>query len=203
METSRPVGRGLWSPIALAGRPTVLVVDASQNVEGWEAEACRRMFASIQRRHLRVAAPGVVYAIRPDDLAPYAERHASFNTLLLCCHGGGAGVPPEAGLAGYWTWLDAHLPRMSKLFVACTWDPYDAEASKAVLGGRVSFAAIALAPHSPMAPREASLFFLKFLTELDLHSERDVTGRMVWFAASKARELLRRRNLPGKVGVRC
>ena len=44
---------------------------------------------------------------------------------------------------------------------------------------------------------------LKFFTEMGLHSSDDITGKMVWFSCSKARELLRRRRLVGKVGVRC
>ena len=44
---------------------------------------------------------------------------------------------------------------------------------------------------------------MEFFTELELHFEDSITGKMVWFSGSKARELLRRGRLLGKSGVRC
>ena len=54
-----------------------------------------------------------------------------------------------------------------------------------------------------LTPREAGLYFLKFFIELHLHAPSEISGRMVWFSASKAAALLRRRGLPGTVGLRC
>ena len=53
-----------------------------------------------------------------------------------------------------------------------------------------------------MTGREGGLFFLKFFTELHLHSEVDMTGRMAWFSWSKATALLKRRRLKGSFGLR-
>ena len=53
-----------------------------------------------------------------------------------------------------------------------------------------------------MSGREGGLFLLKFFTELDLHSEVNMTGRMAWFSWSKASELLKRRQLTGRFGLR-
>ena len=72
-----------------------------------------------------------------------------------------------------------------------------------LLRGSTDLAPFALAPTSPLTPREAGLYFLKFFIELHLHAPSEISGRMVWFSASKAAALLRRRGLAGTVGVRC
>ena len=55
-----------------------------------------------------------------------------------------------------------------------------------------------------MSVRAAGLFFMKFFVELDMHSEAadSMTGKMVWFGHSKAREILRRRNYEGRVSLK-
>ena len=106
-------------------------------------------------------------------------------------------------MASYWAWLNSQVELPPLVFAACTWESYDPSVSREILESPDTFAPLALAPQSPLTPREASLFLLKFFTELDLHSTDSITGRMVWFSHSKARELLRRRRLAGKVGLRC
>ena len=46
---------------------------------------------------------------------------------------------------------------------------------------------------------------MKFFAEVDMHSEstESMTGKMIWFGHSKAREILRRRKYDGRVGLRC
>jgi hypothetical protein len=56
---------------------------------------------------------------------------------------------------------------------------------------------------SPMSAREAGLFYLKFFTELNLHSKDHISGKMVWFSFSKAKEFLKRRRYSAKFGARC
>ena len=82
-------------------------------------------------------------------------------------------------------------------------EDYDPETTHDILKSPTNFAPLAVAQGSPLTPREAGLFFLKFFIELDLHSSDEISGRMVWFSWSKARELLRRRRLTGVVEVRC
>ena len=191
------------SNASIPGRPTILVVDASGDRGGWEADFCNRLFVSLRRRGLRLHGDTPARVASPQALTPHLEPQEAFNCLLLCCHGNAEKVSSNVGLGEYWRWLDSCLPPSSKLFAACTWESYDAEASRELLDSAESFAGMALAPESPLIPREAWLFFLKFFTELDLHSTENVTGRMVSFSHLKARELLRRRRLPGKIGVRC
>ena len=62
--------------------------------------------------------------------------------------------------------------------------------------------AMALAPLSPLTPREGGLFFVKFFTELDLHSLDRISAGIVRFSYAKARHLLDRRHMRGKIGVR-
>jgi len=179
------------------------MVDASRNLEGWEFEFCDRLYASMRRRGLLLKGSAPARVEQPEDLASHLEPQDAFNCILLFGHGDGEHVPHGADLRGYWAWLNSHTTLSPKLFAVCTWESYDPVTGQEILESPNSFAPLALAPQSPLTPREASLFFLKFFTEMELHSSDSVTGRMAWFSCSKARELLRRRRLPGKVGLRC
>ena len=91
------------------------------------------------------------------------------------------------------------------LVALCTWAHHDPDLGRSELlreSPRTS-SPFALAPTSPLTPREAGLYFLKFFIELHLHAPKEISGRMVWFSASKAAALLRRRGLAGTVGARC
>ncbi len=197
---SRPLV--LWSPASLPGAPTLLLVDASGNQQGWEHAFTDRLYSTMQRRGLRLKESAPVRVVRPEELESYLQPEEAFNCLLLFCHTGEQpGVLPS--LMAYWTWLSARPWATPKLFAACTWEDYDPPTTNAILKASPGFAPLALAPLSPLTPREAGLYFLKFFSELDIHTSEVVTGKMVWFSASKAREILRRRKLTGSVGVRC
>ncbi len=189
--------------MSIPGRPTLLVVDASGNQLGWEEEFTDRVFSTMQRRRLFLKGEALARVHRPEDLTPYLQPEDAFNCILLFAHGANPKDASVAPLRSYWSWLRAYPWRTQKLFAACTWEGDDPQTSKEVLEAPTSFAPLALAPLSPLSVREAGLYFLKFFAELDLHTEDAVTGKMVWFSASKAREILRRRKLAGTVGVRC
>jgi hypothetical protein len=193
----------LWSPVALPGRPTLLVVDASGNAGGWEAEFCDRLFESMRRRKLHLHGDAPVRVQAPGELARHLEPPDACNCLLLFSRGDQGSDAAGTGLRSYWEWLEAHPPASPKLFASCAWEAYDPELSRRILGDRRDFAPIVLTQESPLTPREAGLFFLKLFTELDLHCPESITGKMVWFSYIKTRELLKRRQLPGRVGVRC
>ena len=193
----------LWSSNSIPGKPTILLVDASCNRGGWEFDFCDRLYASMKRRGLLLKVSAPVRVERPEELLPHLEPQHDFNCMLLFDHGEGEYAAPETNLTSYWTWLNSRVQPPGLLFAACMWESFDPTVSQEILGSGESFAPLALAPQTPLTPREAGLFFLKFFIELDLHSGDAITGRMVWFACSKARELLRRRRLTGKVGARC
>ena len=193
----------LWSSVSIPGKPTILVVDASRNVGGWEYEFSDRLSGNMKRRGLLMETDSPVRVELPGDLLTHLESEKGFNCILLLAHGDGTCVQSAARLSSYWEWLNSGARLPPVLFAACMWEGYDPEVSREILESPDSFAPLAVAPQSPMTPREAGLFLLKFFTELDLHSDESITGRMVWFACSKARELLRRRRLTGKFGARC
>ena len=182
----------VWSAASIPGAPTLLVVDASDGREGWEADFCRRLAGSLARRGLSVA------------LAPSADLQAHLgdspppNCLLLVGH-----ATPDSRLRACWEWLQAQESLPPMLVALCTWGDHDPDLSDEVLRGATDLAPFSLAPTSPLTPREAGLYFLKFFIELHLHAPDDISGRMVWFSASKAAALLRRRGLAGTVGARC
>ncbi len=193
----------MWSATSIPGRPTLLMVDASRNAQGWEAELCDRLFTTMRRRKLSLIGDGPVRVDRPEELAPHVGPQGSdFNAVLLLGHAGDEATASGAGLRGYWEWLSAQA-LAPKLLCLCTWEDCDSALAETVLKSEQTCAPLALAPQTPMPARAAGLFLLKFFTELELHSEQEITGRMVWFSWSKARELLRRRNLEGQYGVRC
>ena len=189
----------LWSSTSISGKPTILVVDASCNAAGWESEFCDRIFAAMKRRGLLLRGSSPVRVEDPGFLRPHLEPDEGPNCIFLLSHGNEA---TAAGLKSYWEWLNSYS-QPAKLFASCTWESYDPELTQEILKSPRTFAPLALAQQSPLTPREAGLFMLKFFTEMGLHSSDDITGKMVWFSCSKARELLRRRRLVGKVGVRC
>jgi len=192
-----------WSSVSIGGKPTILVVDASRNLEGWEFEFCDRLFTAMRRRGLLVHGSVPVRVEAPEALAQHLKPDTAFNCILLLVHGEGKRVSQEAKLRSYWTWLNSGVLLGPKLFAACTWQSYDPVASREILESTKSFAPLALAPQSSLTPREAGLFFLKFFTELELHSASSITGKMVWFSSSKAKALLQKRRLMGKVEARC
>jgi hypothetical protein len=179
-----------------------MIVDASHNLHGWESRFCDRIYSSLRKRGLCLKSEGPVGVHGPDELEPHLED-AGLNSVLLLGHGTEEGLAPGERMGAYWAWLAAREWLPPLLLAVCTWESYDPALTDRVLGASDGFAPMAVAQRSPLSPREAGLYFLKFFTELDLHSEEAITGRMVWFSDSKARELLKRRRLPGLLAVRC
>lgn len=203
MQASDP-GRGLfWSDTTIPGKPRLLMVDASGNAQGWEREFCERIVNVLRRKDVELAGGGAMRVDRAQDLAQALQDQESFNCMLLLCHGTGASVPQESNLSAFWAWMSGYDALSPKLLAVCTCEDNDPETSQRILGSSDSFAQLAVVPQSPLSPRAAGLFFMKFFTELDLHAHDSITGKMVWFSHSKAREILKRRHLPGQVGVRC
>ena len=192
----------MWSSVTIPGKPTILVVNASQDVEGWESDFCQRLFGALQRRGLQMLGDGPAELRSPADLSQLGLPE-TYNCVLLFAHAGTAKESPHAQLRAYWDHLNSRSEGQDTLFAVCTWEDFDPETTHDILKSPTNFAPLAVAQGSPLTPREAGLFFLKFFIELDLHSSDDISGRMVWFSWSKARELLRRRRLTGVVEVRC
>jgi len=190
----------LWSQITIPGKPRLLLVDGSRDLQGWEAEFCSRIFNVLGRKGINLAGEGPLKVDRPQDLFEALQDQGAFNCLFLVVHG--AQVPEESKLSSFWNWLSNYDGLTPKLLAVCTFEDHDPDTSREILSVKDSFAQFAIVPQSPLSPRGAGLFFLKFFTELDLHSHDAITGRMVWFSRSKARELLRKRRLPGEIGAR-
>lgn len=191
----------LWSRITIPGKPQLLVVDGCCNHQGWETEFCSRIFNVLGRKGINLAGEGPLRVDRPQDLSEALQDQGAFNCLFLVGHGGQ--VPEDSKLSSFWNWLSSHDGLTPKLLAVCTFEDHDPDTSQSVLSAEDSFAQLAVVPQSPLSPRGAGLFFMKFFTELDLHSHDAITGRMVWFSRTKARELLRKRRLPGEIGARC
>lgn len=193
----------LWKPITIPGKPKLAVIDGSSNAEGWEAEFSDRIFANFQRRGMLLKETILPRVNQPTELERHLTPQDSFNCILLFTHAHTQTGGSSTGLEGYWDWLSKHPWASQKLLAICTWEQPDPSITNAVLKSDGNFAPLALIPQSPMSPREAGLYYMKFFAELDLHTSDSLTGKMVWFSASKAKELLRRRNLTGSVGVNC
>ena len=188
-----------WSEVIVQGRPRVLVLDAVADRGGWEAEATHRIAASLVRRDIPVVSGAPVVVAGSDDISSAIKSTDDFNCIFLSAR---AEKSPSA--AECWRALQASLAGQTKLFAMCTWDSADPDVGSEVLGGEETFAPIAVAQQEPMTGRGASLFFMKFFAELDMHSEstNSMSGKMVWFGHSKAREIMRRRHYAGRVGLR-
>ena len=192
-----------WSQATIPGKPRVLLVDSCRNAQGWESDYCDRIFNVLVRKGVQMAGESPLRADEPQDLTQTFLDQASFNCLFLVSHGAGNQVPNESNLASFWAWLSTNDGLAPKLIAVCTWEHHDPDTSQAILSATDSFAPFAIVPESSLSPRAAGLYFMKFFTELDVHAPDEITGKMVWFSRSKARELLRKRNIPGEIGMRC
>ena len=192
-------GLTFWSQTSLPGRPSVISIDATQDTHGWESEAAARVTNSLVRRDIRVVSGGVIVANGLEEVVSSLRPPGGYNCILIF-----AGTEGEVPAASLWSELKARLGGQQKLFALCTWDGADGRVSEDVLKGRDHFGVMGVAQQTPLSGRAAGLFFMKFFAELDLHSHatESMTGKMVWFAHSKAREILRRRHLDGRIGLR-
>ena len=190
-----------WSQITIPGKPRLLVVDGSRNVLGWESQFCDRISNVLVRKEVDLVAGGAVRIDRPEELAPLI-RDQQANCIFLLCHGYSQG-DQTVTLEDYWKWLAGQNGLTETLLAVCTYEGHDPETAQAIIDAGDSFAKLAVAQQSDMSLRAAGLFYMKLFTELDLHAYDSITGKMVWFSHSKAREILKRRNLPGRMGLRC
>ena len=190
-----------WSQITIPGKPRLLVVDGSRNALGWESEFCDRISNVLVRKEVGLVTGGAVRPNAPEELAPLL-RDQQANCIFLLCHAHGQD-DGTAALEDYWKWLAGQDGLAEMLLAVCTYEEHDAETAQAIMDAGDSFAKLAVAQQSDMSLRAAGLFYMKFFTELDLHAYDSITGKMAWFSHSKAREILKRRNLPGRIGLRC
>jgi len=188
----------MWSPAVIPGKPRLLVIDASGNQAGWEAALARRFAATMMRRGVVVIGEAPLLVAAPAELGGYGQRLTEANCLVLLTQGKAGGA---ATLKVYWDWLTSHVPG-PKLLAACSWESYDPAVNGFILGKQQEFAPLSVAPKAPVNQRDGALFLLKFFTELALHTEDQITGKMVWFSWSKSRALLKRRRLNDDFGVR-
>ena len=192
-----------WSETTIPGKPRLLLVDSSRNVQGWEAEFCSRIYHVLQRKQIQLAGEGPLLVDRPQDVSQALLDQETINCIFLFSYGDGPHATRESNLSSFWNWLSNCEGLSPKLLAVCTCEDYDPDTSESILKAEDSFAPFAVVPQSPLSPRAAGLFFLKFFTELDMHAPDEITGKMVWFSRTKARELLRKRHLPGEIGMRC
>ncbi len=191
----------LWSQTTIPGKLGLLVIDVCRNDQGWESEFSSRIFNVLRRKGMTLVGEKPTNVDRPQGLSKALPDQSEFNCVFLLGHA--AQIAEESKLSGYWASLSSLDGLEPKLLAVCTFEDHDPDTSKSILSAEDSLAQLAVVPQSPLSPRAAGLFFMKFFTELDLHAADAITGRMVWFSHAKARELLKRRRLPGEIGMRC
>jgi len=176
----------IWSSLSIPGKPSIAIVDGSQDRNSWESQFCVQLFGSLKRSGLQMYGECPLAA---DILAPVKDPE-KFNSLLLC-----AQDPFD-----FWPQTKTQSWFSQKLFCFCSWQNYDPQISTEMLQSQ---AAAVVVPESQTTAREAGLFYLKFFTELNLHSVDQISGKMIWFSFAKAKELLKKRRYNGKFTVRC
>ena len=172
----------MWSSVTIQGVPRILIADLTQNSQGWEFTFSNRLCLALEKSELHVKRIEQVVELQQFD----------FNCLLVFAHSRSNFLD---------TLRSQQLPQY--LLAVCGTDDFDRQLSESVLKSTPAITPLAIAPLSSVTPREAGLFYLKFFTELKLHSKEDISGKMVWFSFSKAKELLKRRRYTGRLGVRC
>ena len=172
----------MWSSISIEGVPRILMIDVTQSKEGFSD----RLYQSLKKSGLQMAGDKPLHTI-PSHLSDY-----QFNCLLIFARSA-KDVLETIG--------SPHLS--SYLLAICSTDGFDAKSGESILKSDPPIASMVITPLSAMSLRESGLFYLKFFTELKLHSTNSISGKMVWFSFSKAKELLKRRRYTAKFGVRC
>ena len=191
----------MWSQKSVEGRPRMLIADGSGETLGEGAELCQRLFFALQKRGIHMAGSAPVHLGPPESLGLAMDSLGPINSLFLLAYGGN-GLPAAAtGIGAYWAWLKGNLST-PVLLSTCSLGVPDTDASQDVLKGDNAVAPLAVVQETAMTPRAAGLFFLKLFTEIHLHSEDSITGKMVWFSAVKAKELMKRRRLEGKFAIK-
>jgi hypothetical protein len=171
----------MWSAVTIPGSPRILMLDTTKNIQGWEYAFSDRLYQSLKKTGLEMEKKEPLHSI--SLLTDY-----NFNCLLFFTHSQNDILDT----------LRTQSPS-PYLLAICTIEGFD----ESVLKANIENTPILIAPLSAMSAREAGLFYLKFFTELKLHSKDSISGKMVWFSFSKARELLKRRRYAAKFGVRC
>ena len=92
----------LGNSVTIPGKPTILLIDGSRNLEGWESSFCERLFDRLQRRGIHLVADLPVRAEKPGELVSSLDPDDGFNCILLLCHGEGERVSHEARLSSSW-----------------------------------------------------------------------------------------------------
>jgi hypothetical protein len=189
------------SSIIIGAPPVLLLVDVSRNHAGWESAFCDRLFIAMVRRRLMLLGDSCVRVVAPDQLELHLASLARANCVLLFGQSMEAANGVDVGMLNYIAWFKANVVG-PKLLVVCSWQNYDPTLPDELLKGPDDFVSIALTQQSPVTSQEAGLFFLKFFTELAIHSEDHISGRMAWFSWLKATELLKRRRLNARFSLR-
>ena len=176
---------------------SLLILDATDEHTGSEADISTRLQITLSKRGLPFAAPSSIAIASPADLSAHDDVLASASCVVVL---GSTDAHPGLCL-GIWNALANHDPT-PKLAIACQFGAHDPTLTDTVLNAASVWAPIAIAPQSPVGHRDGGLFLLKFLTEVQLHSGEQITGRMAWFSWKKAGELLKRRSLVAQFGLR-
>ncbi len=171
---------------------SLLLIDSTCNAQGWEWSVSRRLVSVLAKRGVVFADEEVIAITEANELENHLLSLETATCVVLLSRGDNQGV---------WDWLQAKIDS-PKIAVVCHWGEATPDLTDAVLKAVGGWAPIAVAPESAIEPREGALFLLKFLTEMYLHSNGRMTGRMVWFAWRKANELLKRRRMGAIFGLR-
>ena len=179
-----------------SGRPLVLFVDVTQNIQGWEHKASERVCRSMKRRKVQVIGTGPARPTSTNEFKECLTSYAGFNCLLLAGHGRTLDVPTSAILKTYWDILARHDGLSLAVFAAWTCSRPDPQLKEEIIEAK-GLAPIALASAVDLDAKEAFLFFGRFFEELDIHCPQSITTPMARFAYTKVRHFAK-----GKMEIR-
>ncbi len=178
------------------GKPVVLFVDGTQNIQGWEHGASTRLFRSMRRRKVQLIGTKPTRPTSPEGLAGELASRSNFNCMLLAGHGRAPEVPANAQLKSYWDVLGQQEGLALIVLAMWTCGRPDPGLKDEALQAK-DLAPIALASEAGLDAKEALFFFSRFFEELTLHSPESITVAMARFSYIKARHFAK-----GKVEVR-
>src|SRR5262245_29636913 len=121
----------MWSSVRIAGKPNLILIDATQNALGFEREFCNRLFNALKRSGLKIPGDSAVQ-VRSGEEFNSVLKTAEYNCILLFVNGLSESVKQDQSLESYWAQLkSSNLP--DSLLAICCWQILDPKTIEDVL----------------------------------------------------------------------
>jgi hypothetical protein len=163
------------------GQLCILLIDVTQNYNGFEHATANTIYASMSSSGIRLAAPKPVFADTLNEYQDAIEKYKSdFNTILLLMHGGEdpkdgnvSEIDGPSGIIDFYS-LAAVTDHIKDKFIAlCVCHGHCEDALSAFIDNDPLALSI-IAPTTSITKSEAESFFPEFFKKLNVLSTQNI-----------------------------